>query len=104
MPLFRCLGRTSVSVQVLGFVFEYFVTKMRLRVAELLAPHPTPNLEDHPLPAVRDCLFNAFAGTLHIGGRSSIRKLRMRHAVVTGTHLSHGCYKKHIQGTLLFGN
>jgi hypothetical protein len=33
---------------------------------ELLAPHPTPKLEDHPLLAVRDCLFNVFAATLHI--------------------------------------
>ena len=24
----------------------------------LLAPHPTPKLEDHPSSAVRDCLFN----------------------------------------------
>jgi len=56
----------------------------------LLAPRPTPKLEDHPLSAVRDCLFNLFAATLHIGGRSSIRNLRTRHAVVTGTHLSHG--------------
>ena len=53
---------------------------------ELLAPRPTPNLEDHPLSAVRDCLFNLFATTLHIGGRSSIRNQRTRHAVVTGTH------------------
>jgi hypothetical protein len=30
---------------------------------ELLAPHPTPKLEDHPLSAVRDCIF---AATLHI--------------------------------------
>jgi len=30
----------------------------------------------------------AFAPTLHIGDRSSIRNLRTRHAVVTGTHLS----------------
>ena len=52
----------------------------------LLAPRPTPKLEDHPLSAVHDCLFNLFAATLHIGGRSSIRNLRMRHAVVTGTH------------------
>ena len=56
----------------------------------LLAPRPTPKLEDHPSSAVRDCLFNRFAATLHIGGRSSIRNLRTRHAVVTGTHLSHG--------------
>jgi hypothetical protein len=33
---------------------------------ELLAPRPTPKLEDHPLLAVRDCLFNIFAATLHI--------------------------------------
>ena len=52
----------------------------------LLAPRPTPKLEDHPLSAVRDCLFNLFAATLHKGGRSSIRNLRTRHAVLTGTH------------------
>ena len=57
---------------------------------KLLAPRPTPKLEDHPLSTVRDCLFNIFAATLHIGGRSSIRNLRTRHAVVTGTRLSHG--------------
>jgi len=42
---------------------------------ELLAPHPIPKLEDHALSAVRDCLFNIFAATLHIGGRSSIRNI-----------------------------
>jgi len=52
----------------------------------LLAPRPTPKLEDHPLSAVHDCLFNLFAAALHKGGRSSIRNLRTRHAVVTGTH------------------
>jgi hypothetical protein len=55
---------------------------------ELLAPRPTPKLEDYALSAVRDCLFKLFAATLHIGGRSSIRNLRTRHTVVTGTHLS----------------
>ena len=55
---------------------------------ELLAPRPTPKLEDHPLSAVRYCLFNIFAAALHIGGRFSSRNLRTRHAVVTGTHLS----------------
>jgi len=49
---------------------------------------PNPKLEDHPLSAVRDCLFNTFATTPHIGGRSSIRNLRTRHAVVTGARLS----------------
>ena len=49
----------------------------------LLAPRPTSKLEDHPSSVVRDCLFNIFPATLHIGGRSSIRNLRTRHAVVT---------------------
>ena len=40
------------------------------------------------MSAVRDCLFNTFAATLHTGGCSSIRNLRTRLAMVTGTHLS----------------
>jgi len=51
---------------------------------QLSAPRPTPKLEDHPLSAARDCLFNIFAATLHIGGRSSIRSLRTRYALGTG--------------------
>jgi len=54
----------------------------------LLTPRPTPKLEDQPPSAVRDCLFNIFAATLHIGGCSSICNLRTRRAMVTGTHLS----------------
>jgi hypothetical protein len=30
-----------------------------------LARRPTHKLEDHPLSAVRDCLFSIFAATLH---------------------------------------
>ena len=41
-------------------------------------------MDDHPLSAIRDCLFNIFAATFHIGGRSSIRNLRTRYTVVTG--------------------
>jgi len=55
---------------------------------ELSALSSTPKLEDHPLSAVRDYLFNIFAATLHIGGRSSIRNLKARHTVVTETRLS----------------
>jgi hypothetical protein len=68
---------------------------------ELLAPRPTsPKLEDHPVSAVRNCLFNIFAATLHIGGRSSIRNLMTRHAVVAGTHLSRfaSAYMRHKGG------
>jgi hypothetical protein len=32
---------------------------------ELLAPRPTPKLEDHPLSSVRGCLFNVFTADLH---------------------------------------
>jgi hypothetical protein len=45
---------------------------------ELLVPRPTYKLEDRPLSAVRCCLFNIFAATLHIEGRSSIYNLRRR--------------------------
>jgi len=55
---------------------------------KLLAPYPNPKLKDHPVSAVRDCLFNIFAAALDIGGRSSICSLRRCHAMVTGTHLS----------------
>jgi len=65
-----------------------FRNKIRFYGEELLAPRPNPKLEDHPLSVTRDWLFNTFAATLHTGGRSSIRNLRTRHAVVTGTHLT----------------
>ena len=76
-----CLQRKHLA-------YEYFLTFFFFRGEELLAPRPTPKLEDHPLSAIRDCLFNLFAAILHIGGRSFIRNLRTRHAVVTGTHLT----------------
>jgi len=55
---------------------------------ELLAPRPTPKLEDHTFSAVCDCLFNIFAATLHTGSHFSICNLRMHHVVVAGTHLA----------------
>jgi hypothetical protein len=64
-------------------------TKIRFHVQELLTPRPTPKLKDQLLSAVRDCLFNIFAATLHIGCHSSICNLKTCHAVVTGTHLLH---------------
>ena len=66
--------------------FSLFCNMIRF-YGELVAPRPTPNLNDHPKMAVCDCLFDIFAATLHIGGCSSIRNLRTRYAVVTGTHL-----------------
>jgi hypothetical protein len=84
MFFFHCLVSTKVSVQVRGFLFECFVTN---HSKELLAPCPVSKLEDLPLSALRDYLFNIFTATLSIGGRSYILTLRPRHAVVTGTHL-----------------
>jgi hypothetical protein len=72
---------------VRGFVCEYSVIKIRFHYEILLAPHPTPKLEDPSLSAVRDFLFNILAATFHIGGRSSIRKLKTRHTMMTRTHL-----------------
>jgi hypothetical protein len=65
-----------------------FRNRIRFDDEELLTPRPNPKLEDHPLSSVRHCFFNIFAATLHIGGRSFIRNVRTRHAVVTGTYLS----------------
>jgi hypothetical protein len=36
----------------------------------LLAPRPTPRLDDHPLSGVRDCLFNIFAVYKVLVGKS----------------------------------
>jgi len=73
-----------------------FRNKMRVYGKELLAPCPNLELKDHPFSTVRDYLFNIFAGTLHIEGRSSTPNLRMRHAMVTSTQLS-WTNKEHIK-------
>jgi hypothetical protein len=65
-----------------------FCNKTSFYREEFSTPRPTPKLEDHTLSAVLDCLFNIFAATLHMGSRSSIRNLRTRHTMVTGTQLS----------------
>ena len=84
VPILSQLDPVKVSVQVRGLLYECFVTRYFIFVGEeLLAPRPTAKLEDNPLSAVRDCLFNIFAATIHIGGRSSIRNLWTPHAVVT---------------------
>jgi len=71
-----------------------FRNKVSFYGEKLLALRPTPSLEEHPLSAVRDCLFNLFAATLRIRGRTSIRNLRTRQAVVTGTHLSYSVHPR----------
>ena len=68
--------------------YEYFLTIFFLR-GGIVSASPNPQAGGPPLSSVRDFLFNLFAATLHIGGRSSIRNLRTCIAVVTGTH-KHG--------------
>jgi len=63
----------------------------------LLSHSPTSKLEDNPLSDVRDSLFNVFASTLHLGDRSSIHKLRTRHAVVPGTSRGFRKFKQHLK-------
>jgi len=44
-----------------------FRNTIRFYDEELLAPRLNPKIEQHPLSAVRDTLFNIFATTLRIG-------------------------------------
>jgi hypothetical protein len=46
-------------------LFGHFRNNLIFYGEELLAQRPTRRLEDHLLLAVRDCLFNIFAATLH---------------------------------------
>jgi hypothetical protein len=86
MSLFHLLGCTITSVQGQA---NWMFCKMTISYGKnLLASCPTPKLEDHTSMAVCDGLFNIFAATLHIGG-GSIHNQRMRHAMVTGSYLSH---------------
>jgi hypothetical protein len=70
---------------------SWFATRSGITVAGCQHLAQTPSWRTHLLSVVRDCLFDIFATTLHIWGRSCIRSLRTRHAVVTGTHLMRQC-------------
>jgi hypothetical protein len=74
----------NVVVGEWSLVSSYKPAEIYLRFC---TPRPTAKLEN-PSSAVRDCLFNIFAATLHVAGRSTIRNLRTRNAVVTRTHLT----------------
>jgi hypothetical protein len=87
MSLFLCLGRTKVSVQVQGLLYECFVRRYVLRWG-LVSLLPNPQAGGLPLIGCLYCLLNIFAATLHIGDLSSIHNLRTWYAVVTGAHLS----------------
>ena len=84
-----CVSSSNECTKYPRFFCEYFVTRCVLTARSFQHLTQPTKLEHHPLSAIRDCLFNIFAGTLHIAGRSSISNLRTRHAMVPRTHLSH---------------
>jgi hypothetical protein len=53
--VYECISEASTDLSQQSFFYG----------EELWAPRPTPKLEDHPLSALRDCLFSIFAATLH---------------------------------------
>jgi hypothetical protein len=55
-----------------------FRNKYLVLRGRVVKPRPTPRLEDHPISAVRDCLFNIFAATLHIWRPSPLSATRGR--------------------------
>jgi hypothetical protein len=64
MSLFHCLHHIKISVQ--GHrPCEMFYNIVSCHSEELLAPHSIPKLEDHPLPAVWNYLFNLDVCTMH---------------------------------------
>jgi len=83
MPIFRCLRRSKYNPGPRQ-VFM-LLNKNSFYCEDLSTTRPNPKLEDHPLSADGYCLFSILAATLHTGGRSSIRNMRTRHAVVTRT-------------------
>ena len=66
---FPLLSRTKVLVLARG-VCSCFMKGQFLRWG-VVSTSPNLKVKYHPLSAVRDCLFNIFAYTLHIGGRSA---------------------------------
>ena len=53
-----------ITRKILGEQYKsVFLNRIFFYREGLLAPRPTPKLEDHPSSVVRDCLFNLFAAT-----------------------------------------
>jgi hypothetical protein len=46
-------------------LFQSFRNRLIFYGEKLLAPRPTPKLEDHPLLFVHGCLFNIFSASPH---------------------------------------
>ena len=83
----------SVSLSLCVWTFH---TKIWFYIEELLAPYPTPKLEDIHVSAARhNCFVNIFVTTFHIGDLTFIHILRTRNAVTSGACLSWHFVKKY---------
>jgi hypothetical protein len=62
MPVYRKYFTNSLAIvfSAHAIILIFFYSE------EFLAPHSISNLEDHPVLAVRDCLFNIFPATVII--------------------------------------
>jgi len=76
--IFQCVGRAKRSVPSCTFR-----SKVSFYGEDLTTCGPNPKLMDHALSAIRDCLFNIFAASFHVGVCSTIHDLLTRHVVVT---------------------
>jgi hypothetical protein len=83
MSIFLCIGPLSKKIRPGPRLIDPFRNEFVFYGEGLLAPRPTPKLEDHPLSLVRGCLFNIFAANFQLEAVPSIRNPRTRHAVVT---------------------
>jgi hypothetical protein len=84
-PLVLILSETILSLRSFiqrirpsSRIFRIFITTLFFSGERLLAPHRTPELEDHPLSVLHCCLFGVFAATY----LSSVCNLRTHHDVV----------------------
>jgi len=59
------IARSCQDTRPIGGPVLHFTACSILYGKKLLAPRPNPKLEDHPLSAVRNCLFNINAVTIH---------------------------------------
>jgi hypothetical protein len=60
------LWSSDIRLSIFLFSCLTFHNNLDFYGEELLATRPAPKLEDHPLTAIRNCLFSTFIATLHM--------------------------------------